>query len=44
LASHGISITRPLPNEYISIQRGYAVLLANWYADAYEAMWEINHP
>jgi hypothetical protein len=44
LASHGISITRPLPNEYISIQRGYAVLLANWYADAYEAMWQINHP
>jgi hypothetical protein len=44
LASHGISITRPLPNEYISIQRWHAVLLAHRYADAYEAMWKINHP
>jgi hypothetical protein len=43
LESHGIPLTRPLPNEYISPQRWYAVWQANKYADAYEVMWKINH-
>ena len=43
LESHGIPMQHPLATDYTSVQRWYDVMLANEYADAYEAMWKINH-